>query len=149
MKVSLSRAAKETNVSLPTLSRWRKKGLISADKNHNGGYLLDTSEYDRINELKKQSPNMKDNKNDNMLDITTTTGTTESEIERQVLKVEIAMLKERLAEKDGIIQDLKTEKDDWKKQAQTLSITDNRSEAHRSPSGHGKTFLARLLHKND
>ena len=145
MKVSLSRAAKETNVSLPTLSRWRKKGLISADKNHNGGYLLDTSEYDRINELKKQSPNMKDN----MLDITTTTGTTENEIERQVLKVEIAMLKERLAEKDGIIQDLKTEKDDWKKQAQTLSITDNRLEAHRSPTEHGKTFLARWLHKND
>lgn len=145
MKVSLSRAAKETNVSLPTLSRWRKKGLISADKNHNGGYLLDTSEYDRINELKKQSPNMKDN----MLDITTTTGTTENEIERQVLKVEIAMLKERLAEKDGIIQDLKTEKDDWKKQAQTLSITDNRLEAHRSPTEHGKTFLARWIHKND
>jgi len=122
MKVSLNQASKDTGVSLPTLSRWRKNGLISADRNENGGYLLDTSEYDRINELKKQSPNMKDNVNGSILNNETNKKYNEIAHETRFLSLEIEMLRQRLAEKDAIIEDLRTERNDWKQQAQTLLL---------------------------
>jgi DNA-binding transcriptional MerR regulator len=144
MKVSLNKASKDNNISLPTLSRWRKKGLISAEKNENGGYLIDTSEYDRINELKKQSPNVKDVVNSNTLNFATPYNTHESKNETPLLRLEIEMLKQRLLEKDEFINDLKIEKEDWKKQAQTLLL-----QAPQKPAEARKGFLARLISKSD
>ena len=54
MKLSLSQAAKKTGVSKPTLSRWIKKGEISAEKLENGGYLIDASELDRVMSMKER-----------------------------------------------------------------------------------------------
>lgn len=107
-KVSLNQAAKDTGVSLPTLSRWRKKGRISAEKTDGGGYLIDTSEYDRIREMQQQSPHMKHYEHSKVLEIAT-------QNETKVLQVEIQFLREQV---DG----LKIERDDWKKQAQTLLL---------------------------
>lgn len=135
-KVSLNQASKDTGVSLPTLSRWRKKGIISAEKTDSGGYLIDTSEYDRINTQKNQSPNMKDAKKDNTLNITTPN-------ESRVLQAEIEMLRERLAEKDALVSDLKTERDDWKKQAQTLLLNPPQKPVERP-----KRFLGILPYGN-
>ena len=140
MKVSLSQAAKDTEVSLPTLSRWRKKGRISAQKNGTGGYLIDTSEYDIINDLKKQSPNMKSNETSNTLGIATHENKRESNNETTLLSEKVKMLEERLKEKDEIILDLKVEKEDWKKQAQTLLL-----KSPDKPVEKRKGFFGRLV----
>lgn len=118
-KVSLSQAAKDNEISLPTLSRWRSKGRISAEKNDSGGYIIDTSEYDRIQTLKKQSPNMKTVAKGNAKD-----NVTFHEIpnEMRVLQVEVEVLRERIKDKDVAIEDLREDRDEWKKQAQTLLL---------------------------
>lgn len=118
-KVSLTQAAKDTGVSLPTLSRWRKSGKISAEKNGSGGYSIDTSEYDRIQEFRKSSPNVKGN----MKGVAKESETPhETPSERGVLHVEVAVLRERIKDKDEMIQELREDRDDWKKQAQTLLL---------------------------
>lgn len=116
-KVSLSKAAKDTGVSLPTLSRWRASGKISADKKPGGGYQIDTSEYDRIVELKKASPNIKTEEKPSVKENATPN-------ESRVKQVEIDLLHDRLKDKERIIEDLREDRDDWKKQAQTLLLKD-------------------------
>lgn len=118
-KVSLNQAAKDTGVSLPTLSRWRKSGKISAEKNGTGGYLIDRSEYDRIQELRKQSPNMKAVTKQPMKHNETRY---ENPNEIRVLQVEVEVLRERMKDKDRQIDDLRIDRDEWKKQAQTLLL---------------------------
>lgn len=118
-KVSLSQAAKDTGVSLPTLSRWRKSGKISAIKNGSGGYIIDTSEYDRIGEFKKQSRNMKGETKGFMKETVTSNETAN---EMRVIEVEVNVLRERIRDKDSLIEDLREDRDEWKKQAQTLLL---------------------------
>ncbi len=103
-KVSLSKAAKDTGVSLPTLSRWRKNGKISAEKKQGGGYIVDTSEYDRIAELQKSSPNMKGVTKGSELGIATPL---ETPNESSGLQVEVEVLRERVTGKDKEIDMLK------------------------------------------
>ncbi len=121
-KVSLSKASKDTGVSLPTLSRWRASGKISAQKKANGSYEIDTSEYDRIEDLKKASSNMKGNKKTFMKDVARPDESTKEGYELQ-----IELLHNQLNEKETIINDLREDRDDWKKQAQTLLLQDQRS----------------------
>jgi excisionase family DNA binding protein len=71
MKLSLSQAAKKTGVSKPTLSRWVKKGEISAEKLANGGYLIDASELDRVMSMKERGNNVTRNGNPEMLQTVT------------------------------------------------------------------------------
>ena len=80
---------------------------------------MDTSEYDRIKELKKQSPNMKPFMKDNMKEIATQD---ETPNETRVLQVEVEVLRERIKDKDQTIDDLREDRDEWKKQAQTLLL---------------------------
>jgi len=122
-KVSLSQAAKDTGVSLPTLSRWRAAGKFSADKQQSGGYLVDTSEYDRINTLKEQSPSMKPKSIDFM-----EVGATPNEMKELLVEVEVLREKEKLKdtrihELQQTVSEIKVERDDWKEQAQTLLLT--------------------------
>lgn len=114
-KVSLSQAAKDTGVSLPTLSRWRKRGKITAEKTKNGGYLIDTSEYDRIYSIKQTTPNVKGNMEGNTLGFATPN-------ETNLLQVKVDVLEERLKEKDALLDELRTERNDWKEQAQKLLL---------------------------
>lgn len=141
-KVSLSQAAKDTGVSLPTLSRWRKSGRISAEKTKSGGYLVDTSEYDRIKTLRSESPNMKGNDTPFMKPIATPSESPND--------IENVHLKERLREKDQIISELRDDRDDWKKQAQTLllqssSLSQPKSEPQKKAESSSYKFTYSLL----
>ena len=136
-KVSLNQAAKDTGVSLPTLSRWRSKGKITAEKTGSGGYLIDTSEYDRINSLKKPTPNVKGNIETQMKDIATPN-------ETSMLEIKVKMLEERLQEKDELLEELRTEKNDWKDQAQKLLL-----QAPQKPVQRRKRFLGIFPYGND
>ena len=125
-RVSLSQAAKDTGVSLPTLSRWRKSGKITADKNGSGGYIIDTSEYDRINDLMKQSPNKKGVSKGFIKHA-------ETPNEMKVLQVEVEVLRERIKDKESFIEEIREDRDEWKKQAQTLLLQKPvRAEKHTS-----------------
>jgi excisionase family DNA binding protein len=130
MKLSLSQAAKEAGVSKPTLSRWVKKGKISAERQDDGSYQIDVSELDRIRELKSGNrsgnPDMKRSETHN---------------ETSVLQAEIGLLRERLSdrdqrlrEKDDVIEDLREDRDRWRTQAEQAIrlLTDQRPETERT-----------------
>jgi len=115
-KVSLNKASKETGVPLVTLSRWVKKGRISAEKQDSGGYLMDTSEYTRITDLKKSSPNMKHSTKHTMVE-----NATPNEI--GVLHVETNLLREIIDSKDKVIEDLRNQRDDLSHKLDTAQET--------------------------
>ena len=100
MKLTLSQAARHTGVSKPTLSRWIRKGEISAEKLENGSYRIDASELDRVLSLKERGNAAASNGNSPTLQ----TGTS---YETGMLQREIALLRERMADKDAVIADLR------------------------------------------
>ena len=102
MKLTLSEAARQAGMSKSTLSRLVKKGRITAEKQENGEFRIDPSELDRLAELRSSVRSVQRAK----------TGTD------AVLQREIDLLREMLLDKERTIQDLRTERDDWKKQAQ-------------------------------
>jgi DNA-binding transcriptional MerR regulator len=55
MKHTLGQAAKECEVSKSTLSRWIKKGRVSAERQEDGSFLIDASELNRIKELQQKA----------------------------------------------------------------------------------------------
>ena len=102
MKLTLSEVARQAGMSKSTLSRLVKKGRITAEKQENGEFRIDPSELDRLAELRSSVRSVQRVK----------TGTD------AVLQREIDLLHEMLLDKERTIQDLRTERDDWKKQAQ-------------------------------
>lgn len=106
-KLSASKAAKAAGVSLPTISRAIKSGKMSAEKVEGGGFLIDTSELFRV------FPPVTREGNDTPVVLGS-----ETPNESGVLQVEIKMLRERLADKDGVIDDLREDRDKWREQAE-------------------------------
>jgi excisionase family DNA binding protein len=100
MKLTLSQAARHTGVSKPTLSRWIRKGEISAEKLENGSYRIDASELDRVLSLKERGNAATSNGNSPALQ-------TETPYETGMLQREIDLLRERMADKDAVIADLR------------------------------------------
>jgi predicted site-specific integrase-resolvase len=102
VKLSLSQTAKESGTSKPTLSRWIAKGKVSAERQQDGSYLIDVSELDRIKDLMKRgngsgNPTMKQLETPN---------------EANALQREIELLRERLGDKDNVIDDLRRRLDE-------------------------------------
>ena len=129
MKLSLSQAAKESGTSKPTLSRWIAKGRVSAAKQPDGSYLIDTSELDRIRDMMKRgngsgNPNMKQ---------------LETLHEANVLQREIELLRERLGDKDNVIDDLRRRLDEETEERRmtqaklTALLTDQRPQDPQKP----------------
>ena len=125
VKLSLSQAAKESGTSKPTLSRWIAKGRVSAERQQDGSYLIDASELDRIKDLMRNgngsgNPNMKQS---------------ETPQETSALRREVELLRERLDDKDGVINDLRRRLDDETEERRTAQakltalLTDQRATA--------------------
>ena len=125
MKLSLSQAARESGTSKPTLSRWIAKGKVSAERQQDGSYLIDPSELDRIKDLMRNgngssNPNMKQS---------------ETQQETSALRREVELLRERLDDKDGVINDLRRRLDDETEERRaaqaklTALLTDQRATA--------------------
>ena len=109
MKLSASQAAKRVGKSIPTITRAIKSGKLSAEKASNGGYEIDPSELFRVWSAISNDTNA-----------TPTMLGSETQYEINVLQHEIELLRERVSEKDGIIDDLKTDREEWRKQAQKV-----------------------------
>jgi predicted site-specific integrase-resolvase len=138
MKLSLSQAAKESGTSKPTLSRWIAKGRVSAERQQDGSYLIDASELDRIRDFSRNgngsgNPQMKQS---------------ETLQESNVLQREMEVLRERIADKDGVINDLRRrldEETEERRMAQaklTALLTDQREKSVEPKPVNG--FRARL-----
>lgn len=138
MKLSLSQAAKESGTSKPTLSRWIAKGKVSAERQQDGSYLIDASELDRIKDLigngnGSGNPQMKQS---------------ETHQESSALRREIELLRERLGDKDGVINDLRRRLDDETEERRTAQskltalLTDQREKEAKIKPASG--FRARL-----
>ena len=118
MAYTLGQAAKAADVSKTTIQRAIKSGRLSASRQDDGSYVIDPAELHRV------FPRG---------------GDADSEMARSVtpsatgeLRVEVEMLRERLAEKDEVIDDLRRRLDqseEERRQVQarlTALLTDQR-----------------------
>jgi hypothetical protein len=96
MKYTLGQAAKATGKSKPTIQRAYEKHQISGTKLPNGSYEFDPAEIHRV------FPMIHPASNDTGDKLPSETPKNDS-----ALQVEIQALRERLADKDGVIDDLR------------------------------------------
>ena len=122
MFLSLNKAAKQSNVAKTTLQRALESGELSAKKNDKGHWQIDPAELGRWIDNRPTEQTKTGPKNQTG----THYGTTEKPSETSVLSVELEVLRQRMADKDDVIADLRAERDEWRKQAQQLAITDQR-----------------------
>jgi len=121
MSYTIGQAAKATGKSKPTISRAIKSGALSATKNDDGSYTIDPAELHRV------FPPVKSSSNDSP-DLKRS----ETPISQAQLQREIELLRELMADKDGVIDDLRSrldasDEERRKVQAQlTALLTDQR-----------------------
>jgi hypothetical protein len=101
MTYTLGEAAKATGNSKTTIHRAIKSGRVSATRKDDGSYEIDPAELHRVF-LPKSSGNGFTNDN---LEHTVT------RLETEGLRREIELLRERLADKDSVIDDLRHDRD--------------------------------------
>lgn len=128
MAYTLGQAAKATGKSKPTIQRAIKNGSISAAKTDDGSYEIDPAELHRVFPPVTSASNAEQALKQSVPPSDT-----------GVLQREIELLRERLADKDGVIGDLRqrldTEAEERRRtQAQlTALLTDQRSKKEQEP----------------
>ena len=107
MHVTLGQAAKQLGIGKATLSRYLKQGELSGQKQEDGSYRIDVSELDRIRTMLRphQEPS---------------TEHSTTPLETRMLQRELDLLRETLAHKDTLIEDVKSERDKWARMAESL-----------------------------
>src|SRR5919199_4048816 len=126
MILSLGQAAKQAGITKATLARYIKSGRISAAKQSDGSYHIDASELDRIKEIRATIPHNTSGKAGiaKQFDTPSDTG---------VSKREYELMGKLLQEKERMIAELQMERDEWRKQAQTLLLTQGQSKEPEKP----------------
>ncbi len=119
-KISASQAAKRVGKSVPTISRAIKSGKLSAEPNPDGGWLIDPSELARV---WGDTPATGDVKCDTLQ---RETAMKPSDV--RVLEVQIEAKDEIISELRRQIEGLETDRNEWRQQAQTLALTDQRQQ---------------------
>lgn len=130
MKISANEAARRTGKSTPTITRAIKSGKISAEKVQDGGYLIDPSELFRV--FKAVTP-ASDATPEKLHDETPKKAHTET----QSLHEKIALL-------EGIVADLRSDRDEWREQAKRLALSKPETEANDRKS---ESFWTRIFSK--
>jgi hypothetical protein len=126
MVYTLGEAAKATSKSKATISKAIKSGRISAHKDETGTFHIDPSELHRV-----YPPTASSERNE-----TPVNTPTKSDIDGTIreLQARLEAAHERLSDKEGVIADLREDRDRWRQQASAL-LADQR------PKG----FLKRLF----
>tara|TARA_B100001989_G_C24532147_1_gene462235 strand:+ start:25 stop:657 length:633 start_codon:yes stop_codon:yes gene_type:complete len=121
-KVGAQRAAVLTGKSKSTIQRAMNSGKISYELDQNGRRIIDVSEIERVYGIKKQveaSITVKEKK-----PITTQQSVSvEALVEKERMSMRIKMLEQQLSTANEHIDDLKTQRDKWQKQASQMLIT--------------------------
>jgi hypothetical protein len=103
---TLGEAAKHSGRSKPTLSKAIKNGKLSAEKQPDGSYRIQVAELFRA--FPPETPRFDG---------------TETRQDTRLPSAEIAVLRERLAERDSLIADLREDRDRWRGMAERLLLT--------------------------
>jgi hypothetical protein len=126
MVYTLGEAAKATGKSKATISKAIKSGRISAKKDETGTFNIDPSELHRV-----YPPTVSTEQNETPVNASVKT---DNDGTIRELQARLEAAHERLSDRDGVISDLREDRDKWRQQATTL-LADQR------PKG----FLKRLL----
>ena len=119
--IGMTEAAKLTGKQRQTIHKAIKEGRVSAVRSESGEWRIDPAELFRV-----YAPvsTMNDNQNNKV----------DSDLQRvdSGLQRELELLRERIREKDSIIDDLREDRDRWRQQATAL-LTDQRLKAPQKP----------------
>lgn len=117
MLYTLGQAAKAVGKAKGTIKNAIEKGRLSASKDDNGHYRIDPSELHRVyNALPTAQAKMNG--------IAPPVTPLENSTTIKALEDKVHLLEQTL-------NDMRTDRDEWRKQAQTLAITDQRATAGR------------------
>ena len=121
MSYTLGEAAKATGMSKAAISRAIKIGMISAEKQENGSFKIDPAELHRVYPpVAAEQDNKRSTQSIDAIEL--------NALNRELqARLEAAM--QRLSDKDGVIADLREDRDRWRSQAEKLLLTDQRSKA--------------------
>jgi hypothetical protein len=128
MKYTLGQAAKAAGKAKGTISNAIKSGRLSANRNDKGQYEIDPAELHRVYPLNDTTLRQEVQLNDTAPLHTPLINTTETDL-----------LRERIEELKADLERERANADEWRKQAQTLALTQERPTATRTG------FLARLF----
>jgi excisionase family DNA binding protein len=109
--LSLGQAAKLANVGKTTLTRAIKSGRLSAERQVDGSYRIDLAELSRVYELKAETPATASATSHAVHHATPT--------DTGALQAQIDGLREILRRADLVADELKADRDHWRKQAES------------------------------
>lgn len=135
--MTLGQAAKAVGKSKPTISKYIKNGKLSIISKDESGYQIDPSELYRVFPLSSKE-------NSKHLQSLTPELIGDTRQNTPPLQMEIEILKVKLDAETKRANALETEKEDWKKQAQTLLL-----KSPEKPPYTRKGFWATILGKTD
>lgn len=115
-KVGAQRAAELTGKSKSTIQRAMNNGKISFELDANGRRVIDVSELERAFGL-KQSGGASSNSVEQELEKAS------AMLEMERVKMRVKMLEDQLESANNQIEDLKSQRDQWQKQASQVLIT--------------------------
>jgi hypothetical protein len=120
-KVGVQRATELTGASKSTIQRAMNAGKLSYEVDANGRRIMDVSELERVFGIRSQSP-----VNAPSVEQELEKATAMLEMER--LKMRIKMLEEQLHTASDMVTDLKSQRDQWQRQASQVLITSQYSQ---------------------
>ena len=115
MPYTLGEAANAAGKAKSTIFKACKDGVISFSRDERGRFLIEPAELHRVfppasAERSSEPPTEQPRTNEETL---------KTAIERDFLKREVEQLR-------TLLEDMKSERDEWRRQAQTLALTDQR-----------------------
>jgi hypothetical protein len=111
MSYSLKQAAKATGKTRPTILRAIQANKISAKKDEQGAWQIEPAELHRVYPPVQEHEPAQERRNDTY---------------NEAYEVEIRLLRERIADKETVIDDLREDRDRWRTQAEKMLLTDQR-----------------------
>ena len=126
-KVGAQRAADLTGRSKSTVQRAMNNGKISYELDANGRRVVDVSELDRVFGLKSATSGG-ENTGSSTEAVEIEMKRAQDMLEMERLKMRVKFLEEQLDQANDQIEDLKTQRDKWEKQASQVLITSQYSQ---------------------
>lgn len=124
--LTLAEAAKETGLTKPAIFKAIKSGKISAFKDERGQWMIDPAELFRVYEPVSNKETVEPQ-----------TANLSLLLKLKELESKLEVTDKRLLDKDREIDDLRTQRDHWRTQAEQITrlLTDGREQDKKKKSG--------------
>ncbi len=130
MKYTLSQAATATGKAKSTIFKACRDGLVSSTKDERGRFMIDPAELHRVFPAVSAERSTATAPEQTRMD----EETLKAVIERDFLKREVDQLR-------SVLEEMRSDRDEWRRQAQTLALTDGRQGKGEQPT----SLLSRLF----